>query len=84
MDRTSNRRHRRIQWVALLVVVALTFTGLPDADAKGRSTGSRPNYSGSKHSTSHGGHYDHGQGSSHKGGSYRNNNTDNHYGKHKN
>jgi|GEM_PF-1256554 hypothetical protein len=40
-------------------------------------------YSGSKHTTSHGGHYSNGKGSSHKGGAYKNAKTNNHYGKHK-
>ncbi|MES2003696.1 MAG: hypothetical protein V4450_04180 [Bacteroidota bacterium] len=40
-------------------------------------------YSGSKHSSSHGGHYSSGRGSSHKGGHYKNPKTNNHYGKHK-
>ena len=40
-------------------------------------------YSGSKHTTSHGGRYSSGRGSSHKGGSYKNVRTSNHYGKHK-
>ncbi len=40
-------------------------------------------YSGSKHSSSHGGTYKSGKGSSHKGGSYKNAKTGNRYGKHK-
>jgi hypothetical protein len=40
-------------------------------------------YSGSKHTSSHGGHYSGGKGSSHKGGSYKNSKTNNHYGRHK-
>ncbi|MBP4141986.1 hypothetical protein J3S90_09240 [Flavobacterium sp. P4023] len=43
----------------------------------------RKKYSGSKHSSSHGGHYSRGKGSSHKGGSYKNSSTKNHYGKHR-
>ena len=40
-------------------------------------------YSGSRHTTSHGGHYSGGRGRSHKGGSYRHASTGNHYGRHK-
>jgi len=40
-------------------------------------------YSGSKHTSSHGGHYSNGRGSSHKRGHYKNSRTGNHYGKHK-
>jgi hypothetical protein len=40
-------------------------------------------YSGSRHTTSHGGHYSGGHGSSHKGGHYKNVRTSNHYGRHK-
>ena len=44
---------------------------------------SQKRYSGSKHTSSHGGHYSNGRGSSHKGGHYKNSSTGNHYGKHK-
>jgi len=40
-------------------------------------------YSGSRHTSSHGGHYSGGHGKSHKGGGYKNSNTGNHYGRHK-
>ena len=40
-------------------------------------------YSGSRHSSSHGGRYSGGRGSSHKGGSYKHSSTSNHYGRHK-
>lgn len=40
-------------------------------------------YSGSKHSSSHGGHYSSGRGSSHKGGHYKNVSTGNRYGRHR-
>jgi len=43
----------------------------------------RVRYSGSHHTTSHGGHYAGGHGSSHKGGHYKNIRTHNHYGRHK-
>ena len=43
----------------------------------------RVRYSGSHHTTSHGGHYAGGRGSSHKGGQYRNVRTRHHYGRHK-
>jgi hypothetical protein len=42
-----------------------------------------PSYSGTKHTTSHGGHYTGGKGSSHKGGHYVNRKTSNTYGTHK-
>ena len=45
--------------------------------------GGRVRYSGSKHTTSHGGHYSNGRGSSHKGGHYKNVKTYNFYGRHK-
>ena len=40
-------------------------------------------YSGSRHSSSHGGRYSSGRGSSHKGGKYKLSSTKNHYGRHK-
>jgi hypothetical protein len=40
-------------------------------------------YSGSRHSSSHGGRYSGGRGSSHKGGSYKHSSTSNRYGRHK-
>lgn len=40
-------------------------------------------YSGSKHTSSHGGRYSSGKGSSHKGGTYKNVRTSNRYGRHK-
>jgi hypothetical protein len=40
-------------------------------------------YSGSHHTSSHGGHYSGSHGSSHKGGHYKNTRTNNHYGRHK-
>ncbi|WP_083227819.1 hypothetical protein [Mucilaginibacter sp. PPCGB 2223] len=43
----------------------------------------RTRYSGSRHTSSHGGHYSGSRGSSHKGGHYRNSRTSNHYGRHK-
>ncbi len=48
------------------------------------SFGQRKHYSGSHHTSSHGGYYRGGHGSSHKGGHYKNTRTNNHYGKHKN
>src|SRR5437660_12548349 len=49
---------------ALLVLVLLPFTGL--VEARGRSRSSAPRYSGSRHTSSHGGRYPGGRGSSHK------------------
>jgi len=43
----------------------------------------RTRYSGSRHTSSHGGHYSGSRGSAHKGGHYRNSRTNNHYGRHK-
>lgn len=40
-------------------------------------------YSGSRHTSSHGGHYSGGHGSSHRGGHYKHTSTSNHYGRHK-
>ena len=40
-------------------------------------------YSGSRHSSSHGGRYSGGHGSSHKGGTYKHYGTSNRYGKHR-
>ncbi|HLM97767.1 MAG TPA: hypothetical protein VK335_00700 [Bryobacteraceae bacterium] len=44
---------------------------------------SGPQYSGTKHTRSHGGHFPGGQGSSHKGGRYGNPRTSDQYGRHK-
>jgi hypothetical protein len=59
----------------LLVVMAFLFVLNP--------LSAQRKYSGSSHSSSHGGHYKSGRGSSHKGGTYKNKRTNNHYGKHK-
>lgn len=66
------------------LIAALALVAAPmGAYAKGKSGGSRPHYSGSKHTASHGGHYQGGRGQSHKGGEYKNSKTGNQYGKHK-
>ena len=44
---------------------------------------SQRRYSGSHHTTSHGGQYSGSHGSSHRGGHYKNSRTNNHYGRHK-
>ena len=66
---------------AVLAMVTL------DVEATGRGGGgkssSRQSYSGSKHSSSHGGKYTAGRGSSHKGGDYKNARTADQHGKHK-
>ena len=64
-----------------VVVLAFIFifAGTQSVFAKGTKT----YYSGSKHTSSHGGHYSSGKGSSHKGGTYKNTRTSNHYGSHK-
>lgn len=59
-----------------LVTVLLLLVSFQSLNAQKR-------YSGSKHSSSHGGTYKSGKGSSHKGGSYKNLKTSNRYGKHK-
>ena len=67
--------------ITALFACALIAFGL-SAEARGGKAGSRPSYSGSKHTSSHGGSYTGGSGSSHKGGSYRNSRSDDRYGKH--
>jgi hypothetical protein len=57
-----------------------------DLDNRGpqdRALGSRPQYGGGKHTSSHGGHYQGGRGPTHKGGDYKNSKTGDRYGKHK-
>jgi uncharacterized membrane protein YgcG len=68
--------------VAAASLLFLVAASIEDASAKGRS-GSRPSYSGNKHSSSHGGKYSGGSGSSHKGGDYKNSRSGDRYGKHK-
>jgi hypothetical protein len=68
-----------ITFLVMLSCVVM-FTG--DVSAKS-SGGSKPSYSGSKHSSSHGGKYSGGSGSSHKGGSYKNSSSGDRYGQHK-
>ncbi len=66
--------------IAAIIACAFIAFALP-AEAGGKG-GSRPTYSGSKHTSSHGGHYARGSRSSHKGGSYRNSQSGDRYGKH--
>jgi hypothetical protein len=69
--------------LAFLISVALAAAGF-DADARSKGgSSSRPHYSGSKHSNSHGGHFVGGSGKSHKGGKYKNPSSGDQYGKHK-
>ena len=63
-----------------LIVCAFIAFALP-AEARGKG-GSRPSYSGSKHTSRHGGSYAGGSGSSHKAGSYRNSRSGDRYGTH--
>ena len=64
------------------IVIGLTFLFAMILSANKLSAQRR--YSGSSHTSSHGGHYSGGSGgSSHKGGSYRHASTSNHYGRHK-
>jgi len=68
-----------------LLVAALaicSFLAFCSAEAQHRST-SRPDYSGGKHSRSHGGHYQGQQNSHHQGAHYKNPTTRNQYGRHK-
>jgi len=53
------------------------------ASARGSYGGGRVHYSGSTHTSSHGGHYAGGSGSSHRGGHYRNTRTGDRYGCHR-
>jgi len=70
--------------LALTLCLTLCLALSPITTHAGQSrSGSRVRYSGSHHTTSHGGHYAGGRGSSHKGGQYRNIRTRNRYGRHK-
>ncbi len=69
----------------LAVVICVGLASSPLAFAKGGgkgSGGSRPSYSGSSHTSSHGGRYAGGSGSSHKGGEYKNASSGDRYGTH--
>jgi len=69
------------QVIAALICTSMAIS--PLSFAKGsKGGGSRPSYSGSSHSGSHGGHYFGGSGSSHEGGEYKNANSGDRYGKH--
>lgn len=67
-------------------IAALAFAAVISAPATargGHSYGGRVHYSGSTHTSSHGGHYAGSySGSSHRGGHYRNVRTGNRYGCH--
>lgn len=76
-----SRIRKALTGVVFIGLIAALAT--PPAEARG-SNGSRPSYSGSKHSSSHSGKYAGGRGSSHKGGKYKNARSGNQYGKHKN
>jgi hypothetical protein len=68
------------------IIAALAGLSMVAAPAVARHTygGYRVHYSGSHHTSSHGGHYVGGSGgSSHRGGHYSNPRTGNHYGCHK-
>lgn len=66
------------QKIAIIIVFLFAILLMTNSNSFGQKR-----YSGSKHTTSHGGHYSGGRGSSHKGGTYKNSKTNNHYGKHK-
>lgn len=78
--KTTHREEINMRVITALIACAFIAFALP-AEARGKG-GSRPSYSGSKHTSSHGGHYSGGSGSSHKGGSYRNSGSGDRYGKH--
>jgi hypothetical protein len=66
----------------MLAFAALALASAP-ASARHSYGGGRVHYSGSSHTSSHGGHYFGGSGSSHRGGHYVNARTGNHYGCHR-
>lgn len=63
-------------------LAAIALISAPAFAWRGSSYG-RVHYSGSSHTSSHGGHYAGGSGSSHRGGHYVNARTGNHYGCHR-
>lgn len=66
------------------IVAAFALMSLASVPAfAGRPGSGRVHYSGSTHTSSHGGNYAGGSGSSHRGGHYHNVRTHNHYGCHK-
>jgi hypothetical protein len=68
--------------VALFAI--LTVIAAPASARGSHGYGGRVHYSGSTHTSSHGGHYSGAySGSSHKGGHYRNVRTSNRYGCHR-
>ena len=71
-----NSMFKKSLWLTFILSVVFMFIGVESFGQK--------KYSGSKHTTSHGGSYSSGRGSSHKGGHYKNNRTSNRYGRHKN
>jgi hypothetical protein len=60
----------------LLLILIIAFTAFI-------SNAQRKKYSGSHHTTSHGGTYKSGSDASHKSGKYKLSSTNNHYGQHK-
>lgn len=70
--------------IVSLVIIFLIATGFAQTSHSKSHSSSRPSYSGSKHTTSHGGHYSGGSlGSSHKGGHYTAPNGYKGYGTHR-
>jgi hypothetical protein len=69
--------------LCLTLCLALSPITTYAGQRRARYIGSRVRYSGSHHTSSHGGHFAGGHGSSNKGGHYRNVLTRNHYGRHK-
>jgi hypothetical protein len=75
--------HKALIILATVASVSFIVSG---ADARGGGRGgygSRVQYGGGHHTTSHGGHYLGGSGSSHRGGIYMNTRTGNQYGTHR-
>lgn len=79
-SKTQQWEESNMRAIAAIIACAFIAFALP-AEARGKG-GGRPSYSGSKHTSSHGGSYAGGSGSSHKGGSYRNSRSGDRYGKH--
>jgi hypothetical protein len=60
-----------MKFLRIATFALCAFLTFGSAEAQHRNT-SRPNYSGGKHSKSHGGHYQGQQNPHHKGGHYKN------------
>src|SRR5262249_41122666 len=78
----SQRKDSPMKRLTLCLTLCLLLLPITTIAAQRRSS-ARVRYSGSHHTTSHGGHYAGGRGSSHKGGHNRIVRTGNKYGRHK-